>query len=209
MSFKKICFASLTFFWVSLNGFAQTSPQAKDSLMKLMSAQVCTEVSKIDPAKLNQESLEQALMLAMIPVVAEHQSALEQILDVKASEPQSFEKFGNELGMELLKSCPAFLQVAMNNSNDATSGGAQPATGQVSGKLLKVQTGAMNSFELLNDEGKLLTIWCTRHFEGDQKLADMNHIGKNIQVEYVTEKVYDFLTGSYREIFIARNLSGL
>ncbi|HCF63987.1 MAG TPA: hypothetical protein DEU93_07395 [Chitinophagaceae bacterium] len=72
-----------------------------------------------------------------------------------------------------------------------------------------MQTGAMNSVELMNAEGKVLTIWCTRHFAGDEKLTDLNHIGKQIQVEYVTEKVYDFVTGGYREIMVARGISGL
>jgi hypothetical protein len=210
MSFKKICVVITGLFVCCATGFSQNNQQAKDSLLKLMSVQVCDEISKINSADLSVESLENAIMMSMMPLITTHQAALEQIMDVNVSDPKSFERFGNELGLELLKSCAAFRDVAMGRTGNSDAGTtASDAATNISGKLLKVQTGAMNSVELMNAEGKVLTIWCTRHFAGDEKLTDLNHIGKQIQVEYVTEKVYDFVTGGYREIMVARGISGL
>lgn len=210
MSFKKICVVITGLFVCCTTGFSQNNQQAKDSLLKLMSVQVCDEFSKINSPDLSVESIENAIMMSMMPIIITHQTALEDMLGVSASDPKSFESFGNELGLELLKSCAAFRDVAMGRTGKSDAGAtATGAASSISGKLLKVQTGAMNSVELMNAEGKVLTIWCTRHFAGDEKLTDLNHIGKQIQVEYVTEKVYDFVTGGYREIMVARGISGL
>lgn len=210
MSLKKIFVVLIGLCVCCVTAFSQNNQQAKDSLLKLMSVQVCDEISKISSADLSVESLENAIMMSMMPLITTHQAALEQILDVNVSDPKSFERFGNELGLELLKSCAVFRDVAMGRTGNSDAGTtASDAATNISGKLLKVQTGAMNSVELMNAEGKVLTIWCTRHFAGDEKLTDLNHIGKQIQVEYVTEKVYDFVTGGYREIMVARGISGL
>ncbi len=209
MRYTKFLFILLGASLFSTKGYSQNNLHARDSLLKLMSVQVCDEMNKANLTDLSPASLENALMMSMIPVITQHQSALEQVLDVNVSDPQSFEKFGNALGIELLRSCAVFRDAAIAGSVESKSESTPSDTKTVSGKLLKVQTGGMNSIELMNADGGVLTIWCTRHFSGDEKLSDMNHVGKHIQVEYVTEKVYDFIIGNYREIMVARGISGL
>ncbi|HML58086.1 MAG TPA: hypothetical protein PKA85_06930, partial [Ferruginibacter sp.] len=71
---------------------------------------------------LSVESLENAIMMSMMPLITTHQAALEQILDVNVSDPKSFERFGNELGLELLKSCAVFRDVAMGRTGNSDAG---------------------------------------------------------------------------------------
>src|SRR4030095_4875186 len=104
---------SLAFMTLSTPLFAEGT---KDALVKQISRETCDELSKANFSNKTTEEFKIALGLALVKVVAQHQAEL-KTFGITVSDTQSLEKIGNDVGVQLVTSCPPFLAALTENPN--------------------------------------------------------------------------------------------
>ncbi len=202
---KKIFITSLfitTFYSFS---FSQMS---KDSLVKVMSKEMCTEISKQDFTGKKLDDFEAQLGMAMLPLFSKYSKQIKEVYGFEMDDQQGFEVIGRDIGMRLAVDCPAFLKLIMNDQeavkeiNDKV---ADKKTTKVSGILLKIVTGDITYFEVKTTAGKTEKVYWLEFFEGSDKLST-EMLNKKITVSYTEKEVYKSSLKDYSKIKIATSI---
>jgi len=185
----------------------------KDSLMKLVTKEVCVELtSKTFTAK-SMDELQMEVGLAFMPVLMRHKDALEKELGADLNNEEGMTKLGQDIGMRLVTECPAFLKImssmdvkAMNKSSKVS---APDAEGSITGTLLKVVPGEISHLLVKDAKGKQVKIWWMDYFEGSDDMADnpQKVMNKKVTVEYAEKEVYSAALKQYVKIKVATSIS--
>ena len=202
---KKYIVFAVCFLLISIAAQAQ---MPKDSLMKIMAKETCTEISKKDLAGKSMDELEMELGLAMLPVVAKYQEELKTIFGFDMEDPKSMEGMGREVGMQLAKDCPAFLKMFMSNPEamkEITGKDKNvPAVSIINGTLLKVVNGDFTYIQVKDGSGKIEKLWWMEYFEGSNKLINEldKQLNKPVRVSYIEKEIYNSTLKDYMKLKI-------
>ncbi len=195
----------------AITGQAQNS---RDSLMKLVTKDVCDELSAKNLTGKNMDEVQMEMGLAFMPALMKHKDALEKELGGNVTDKSSMEKLGQEIGMLLVTECPAFLKImsgmdpgAMDKPTKVpvTIGGS--AT--IKGTLLKVLPGELTHLLVKDNKGKTVKIWWMDYFDGSDDMADnpQKMINKKVTVDYTEKEVYNVALKQYIKIKVATGIS--
>lgn len=195
----------------AITGQAQNS---RDSLMKLVTKDVCDELSAKNLTGKNMDEVQMEMGLAFMPALMKHKDALEKELGGTVTDKSSMEKWGQEIGMLLVTECPAFLKIMSSMDPGAmdkptkvpvTIGGS--AT--IKGTLLKVVPGELTHLLVKDSKGKTVKIWWMDYFDGSDDMADnpQKMINKKITVDYTEKEVYNVALKQYIKIKVATGIS--
>ena len=192
---------SLAFLMISTPLFAQTS---KDVVIKQVTKETCDELSKADFSNKSTNEFKLALGLALVKVVAAHQAELKTI-GVSVSEPQSLEKIGNDVGVQLVTTCPSFLAALTENPNtvkELLDNDRASTKGSISGKLVKVVSGDFTHLQIEDLKGKVERVWWLEYFDGSNKLMTdpQGQLNKVIKVDYVEREMFNSTLKDYVKI---------
>ena len=207
---KKYIVFAVCFLLISIAAQAQ---MPKDSLMKIMAKETCTEISKKDLAGKSMDELEMELGLAMLPVVAKYQEELKTIFGFDMEDPKSMEGMGREVGMQLAKDCPAFLKMFMSNPEamkEITGKDKNvPAVSIINGTLLKVVNGDFTYIQVKDGSGKIEKLWWMEYFEGSNKLINEldKQLNKPVRVSYIEKEIYNSTLKDYMKLKIITGMN--
>ena len=109
---KKIVLASIALLAFCGHTFSQIS---KDSLVKLMAKDMCTEISKQDLSNKKIENFEMELGMAMLPLFTKYGKEIKEIYGFDIEDGGNAETVGKDIGMRLAVDCPAFLKLIMQS----------------------------------------------------------------------------------------------
>jgi hypothetical protein len=204
---RTLIFLGLTFVTLSTPLFAQTT---KDAVVKLISRETCDELSKADFSSKTTEEFKISLGLALVKVVAQHQAEL-KTFGVTVSDPQSLEKIGNDVGVQLVTSCPPFLAALTENPNtvkELLEDDKGAPGGSISGKLLKVVTGDFTHLQIEDGKGKVERLWWLEYFEGSNKLLidPQGQLNKVIKVNYVEKEMFNSTLKDYVKVKVITSI---
>ncbi len=205
---KKILFCCLALLVITASVNAQVS---KDSLLKLMSKETCTEITNKDFSGKNMDELQMELGLAMMPVVLKYQEELQTVFGISGIEDQSgMEKMGMEIGLQLAKDCPAFLKMFVNNPGalkEIVGNNTDAAVMSISGTLLKVVTGDFTYIQIKDASGKTEKLWWMEYFEGSSKLTGAaTMVNKQVKAKYIEKEIYNATLKEYIKIKVITGL---
>jgi hypothetical protein len=190
---KKVLFIFLSLIAVHLN--AQTK-MTKDSLIKLMSDDVCIEMNKMVKEKREIKDLETQLGLAMLPAFGKYMNEIREIYGIENLDEKFGEMIGEDVGGYLAKSCPAFLEILTSNS-DATaeliSGKkSDKNTGTVKGTFQKITYNDFSYVEIKTATGKIEKLYWMEYFAGASDLTNnpSKFANKNVTIKYTEKEIY-------------------
>jgi hypothetical protein len=204
---------------------AQTA-KIQDSILQKMTDKVCQEFQKQPNKKWTAEEAQNTLALSMMPIMIEYKDELERYFDVNYSVPESFEKLGYQLGIKLATDCEVFRNALYGFSvgNDGVAAATPEVPVNVNpdkplvspelahkeetvfGKVVKLNTTEIGSFEVYTEDGKTITVWYFDSFEGVNKLTNPDYNGKQLRITFYTKEVYDVKSNMPRKIFVAQSI---
>ncbi len=202
-----ICCSILLFSSVCL--FAQIS---KDSLLKLMTKETCTQITNKDFSGKNMDELQMELGLAMMPVVMKYQEELQTAFGISMEDQSGMEKMGMEIGLQLAKDCPAFLKMFVNNPTalkEIAGGSNTDATVMsINGTLQKIVTGDFTYIQVKDASGKIEKLWWMEYFDGSAKLITdaTTMVNKQVKVKYTEKEMYNATLKEYIKIKVIKGL---
>jgi hypothetical protein len=202
-------------FLLLTTAFGAKAQKAKDSLMKLVSKEVCEEISAKDLTGKTMDDMQMELSMAFMPVLMRHKDALEKELGVGVISKEGMEKLGQEIGMGLVLECPAFMKVmsASMESGNKPSGKTAPFSdapeSSIGGTLVKLVPGELTHLLLKDTKGKLVKIWWMDHFEGADDMIDQPQrmLNKKVNIRYTEKEVYSAALKQYVKIKIATGIA--
>ena len=202
-----ICCSILLFSSVCL--FAQIS---KDSLLKLMTKETCTQITNKDFSGKNMDELQMELGLAMMPVVMKYQDELQTAFGISMEDQTGMEKMGMEIGLQLAKDCPAFLKMFATNPDLMKDISGTPKSGvavmSINGTLLKIVTGDFTYIQVKDASGKIEKLWWMEYFDGSAKLITdaATMVNKQVKVNYTEKEIYNATLKEYIKIKVIKGL---
>ncbi|MFY7963695.1 MAG: hypothetical protein ACOVO1_02255 [Chitinophagaceae bacterium] len=186
---------------ISCVSFAQIK---KDSLVKMMSKDVCNEINKKDITGKTIDDFEIEIGMAMIPVFTKYKKEIEEVWGVETLDSESGELIGREIGIQLAADCPSFLQLILN-SPDALKSAAdkkKPKELKVTGTLQKINNADISYVETKDATGKVEKLYWLEYFEGANNLMNEPNkfINKKITFTYSEKEVYKSSLKDYSKI---------
>jgi len=189
--------------------FAQAS---KDSLLKLIVKETCTDISGKDFSGKSMEEIEMELGLAMMPIMVKYQEELQTAYGTGIEDQAGMEKMGMEVGLQLAKDCPAFLKMFAGNpaviKDRAGKNNAAVELKTVNGTLLKIVHGDFTYIQVKDASGKIEKLWWMEYFEGSGRLitnaGDM--LNKEVKVKYSEKEIYNATLKEYIKIKVIAGL---
>jgi hypothetical protein len=132
-------------------------------------------------------------------------------MEIISDQKKAYE-VGEQLGLEIAKNCPAFLdfsmQVATANETTALQAPDPDQTGEITGKVIRVENQEFVHLIVQTEDGKENDVIWIRYFQGsDQfkgKTQDLE--GKNITVTFNETEVYLAKAQSY---FKVKEITGI
>ena len=185
----------------SFLSFAITFGQAKkDSLLKVIAGEVCTELTTNNSSFKNKDDLSAGLGMAMIPSFTKHQDELKEFFDDDMM-GNSMEEFGQQVGMKLMTDCPQFLAMFKENQQMFTdladaSASKKVSSGSISGTLVKIVPGDFTYFIVKDQNGKSAKIWWQEYFKGSEKIT-ISNLNKPIKVSFTEKDIYNSTLNDY------------
>lgn len=193
----------------AITGQAQNS---KDSLMKLVTQDVCNELSTKDLTGKNMDELQMEIGMSFMPVLMKHKDALEKELGGDVTDKASMEKLAQSIGMRLFTECPAFLKIMSNIDPSTLEKPAKMSVvvggATITGTLLKVVPGELTHLLVKDNSGKTVKIWWMDYFTGSDEMADnpLKMVNKKVTVNYTEKEVYNVALKQYIKIKVATGI---
>jgi hypothetical protein len=198
---------TIAFFAISTPLLAQTT---RDALIKQVTKETCDELSKTDFSNKSTDEFKITLGLVLVKVVAAHQAELKTV-GVSVSDPQSLEKIGNDVGVQLVTTCPSFLSALTGNPNavkELLDNEKASVSGSISGKLVKVVGGEFTYLQVEDAKGKVEKLWWLEYFEGSNNLVgdQQSQLNKPIKVNYVEKEMFNSTLKDYVKIKVITSI---
>lgn len=190
MNIIKLITASL-FIATSTIGFGQS-----DKEIKKASSLTCDCLNTKDLKKASTEKIQMELGLCMIEALSELD------LDIALTDEGKMEEIGGKIGLEMVSSCPAFVEMMGAMMADDPEGMAElmedndqlyvkeaGVTKSVSGKLTEINKEQFVTINIENETGKITTLYWFEYFPGANTLEE-NKIGSSINVSFEEREYY-------------------
>jgi hypothetical protein len=192
---------------LAITAQAQTG---KDSLMKVVTKDVCDELSKKDFTGKSMDDMQMEMGMAFMPVMMRHQEALEKQFGGSIMNKETIEKVAQEIGMRLMVDCPDFFKM-MSGSGMMQAEGPKISTSlneSIKGTLVKVVPGEMTHLLVRDAKGKTVKIWWMDYFDGSDEMADnpQRMANKKATITYTEKEVYSAALKQYVKIKVATGI---
>jgi hypothetical protein len=179
-----------------------------DVFMKQLTRETCDELLKIDFSKKTPDEFKMSLGLTLVKVMGQHQPELKS-LGVNTFDERSLEKVATEVGMRLAAECPVFVE-ALTKNQDAIKEFSRSgsASGNISGKVLKVVGGDFTYLQVEDDKGKIEKLWWMEYFDGANKfLADpQKQVNRAVRVRYVEKEMFNSTLNDYVKVKVITSI---
>lgn len=193
--------------FVSAGGYSQDTLRAKkDSIMKVMSREVCKEIVAAK-GDITAENLEMSLGLIMMRLMAENTSELQDLFQLNIGDQESMTKFSQDLGMRLVIECPEFMQLVAGKANSQQTEKNEKKTSTLSGSFEKLVPGDITYFLVRAANGKVEKIYWLEYFDGANLLEGKKKPEGKITVQYFEMEVYSAGIKEYVKVKVAAGVT--
>lgn len=184
---------------------------SKDSLLKVIVKETCTDISGKDFSGKSMEEIEMELGLAMMPIMVKYQEELQAAYGTGIEDQAGMEKMGMEVGLQLAKDCPAFLKMFAGNPAVIKERAGKNTAAElktVNGKLLAIVHGDFSYLQVKDATGKIEKLWWMEYFEGSGRLITNagEMLNKDVKVKYSEKEIYNATLKEYIKIKVIAGL---
>ncbi|MGB5006880.1 MAG: hypothetical protein WBO39_08050 [Ferruginibacter sp.] len=184
---------------------------SKDSLLKVIVKETCTDITGKDFSGKSMEEIEMELGLAMMPIMVKYQEELQTAFGTGIEDQAGMEKMGMEVGLQLAKDCPAFLKMFAGNPAVIKERAGKNAAAElktVNGKLLAIVHGDFSYLQVKDAAGKIEKLWWMEYFEGSGRLITNagEMLNKDVKVKYSEKEIYNATLKEYIKIKVIAGL---
>jgi hypothetical protein len=172
--------------------FSQKSP--KDSLTKLMAADICKEIAANEATLKSSTNWEMDLGLLMLPVYSNYADALEKVMPGFTMDGPGVESLSKEIGTSLGLGCPAFLKLITSNKGklqELVRDRDNDEEKTLTGVLQKVESNEFTSVHIKMPNGKVEKVWWMEYFNGANSLLEKGRLNKEITIHYKEQDVFN------------------
>lgn len=192
---------------------AQDPVDTKDMVLEDVTSDVCKCISaKVDEG-ISQKDIEVQLGLCLINSYGTYKDRIDKFMNVTFDDPTSMEKFGQEIGMKMITTCPdtfmAFAkdmieeEVGNYNASEETA----PVFTVVSGEAVKLVKDQFNVFSFKGTNKRMYKFLWLEYFEGQELLSDMKDLkNKQLEVSFENKEMYDPKLKDYRTYKVLRKI---
>lgn len=188
--------------------FSQKSP--KDSLTKLIAADICKEIATNEATLKNSTNWEMDLGLLMLPVYSNYADALEKVMPGFTMDGPGVESLSKDIGTSLGLGCPAFLKLITSNKTqlqDLVRDRSNDEERSITGILQKVESNEFTSVHIKLPNGKVEKVWWLEYFNGANVLLEKGRLNKEITMRYKEQDMYNAALKEYVKTKIAMSAS--
>jgi hypothetical protein len=175
---------------------------SKDSILKLMSTEVCNEIDKIINVKKKIINLENDLNSIIMPIVLKYKKELVFIYGNDILNESKIEKIIEDIATELNECCPTFLKLISKfyYEND---------TKTTEGTFIKLVTNEFSFIEIKKVNGKTEKLYWLEYFEGSDLLINLSekYINKKAIIKYIDKAIYKASIKGYINLKIITQLT--
>lgn len=176
--------------------FAQTS--SKDSVTKLIAAEICKEINANEATLKGSENWQMELGLLMLPVYSKYSDVLEKSIPGFTLDGPGIETLSKEIGMMMGLNCPTFLRlVSSEKTKQHTPVKEEEAAKSLKGVLLKIETGDFTNVHIKMPNGKVEKLWWMEYFDGANLLTEKVRLNKEVNVMYKEQDIYNAFLDQY------------
>ena len=173
-------------------------------VMDKITEEACQEIEKFEfNSATDSKKLELEFARVFAKVVLPYAEEIKEEYGVNIIEDEGeAESFGEKIGIELVKECPKFMEIALLLAqNDEATDEAKVQVNELNGKFLKVEQEGDFVYLLVKDQNKRVhkLLWY-EHFDGaDQFINNPKRLrGKEVSVTYKKVEVYSPQIKDYR-----------
>ena len=196
----------MLFFGMAFTSFAQT-----DYMDKIAKAS-CECLDKVTNMS-NQEQFNMELGLCMIEASQPYKSELlrDYAIDFAKIDEQG-EELGKLIGMRMATTCPGrLMEVAsqMETAEDSEEEASNYMTAQ--GRISRINSDIFVEFSVKNTESRTTRFYWLSYIDSNIDLP-VNYetlVGKNVEITYQTQELFDARTGQYRVLNVLTQLNVL
>jgi hypothetical protein len=201
----------ITFVLLSLSIISQ-GQMTKDSLLRKMADEVCVELQDLDLKGKSRDKIEMELGMAMMPIVFKYEKDIDKTFGIQLKGEKDGQAIGKLLGVQLVKSCPTFLNFFLENPEvtqeivNENDDSMDEELGILSkkGTLEKIVKGEFTYLQIKSLDGKTEKLWWLEHFEGADGLlkAPNDFLNKTYVFKYTEKEVYNSVLNDYIKVKI-------
>ncbi|WP_146169782.1 hypothetical protein [Kordia periserrulae] len=186
---------------------------SKDAVLEDITKDVCECVSDKVAEGIPRKEIEVQLGLCLINSYGKYRERIEKFMEIAFSDPESMEKFGQEIGMKMLTVCPdtfmAFakdlIEEEVENYNPESETNSKVST--VSGEVVKLDNDQFNVLYFKGNNKRTYKLLWQEYFEGQELLLDFKSLkNKNIEVSFEDKEMYDPKLKDYRTYKVLRKI---
>lgn len=184
----------------------------KDSLVKLMCADVCVEIEDLAKDNKKIENLEEALGTPMMNVFMKYMKELKEVYGFEEMNSENGEIVGKDIGECLGQNCPAFAKLLFSNSEATLEMISDKKTKNdkvITGNFVKLTTADISYIEVKTKAGKTEKLYWMEFFEGSDKLTKNPSalLNKKVSVTYIEKEIYKATLKDYVKVKVITGFS--
>lgn len=184
----------MKFFIVILFGLIFCLPLNAQNIHQKVAEHTCSCLGEKTTEELEAVNLEFQLGLCIIGGIFNNKVAFDQTFGGKSIQEIDMEKFGEDVGIEMLSICPQiFLNFIDEDDKEDDSG----FSGIELGKITGIEKKQFNVINLESGDGSILKFLWLWDFTGSEILIDGSYKDKWLNVVYSNVELYDAQKATY------------
>ena len=187
------------------------SKDPKEQLLEDVTKDTCECISEKNIEGITPKELEVQLGLCLINSFGKFKKRIDKHMDVSLDNPDSLEKFGQEVGLKMLTVCPdtfmSFAQDILEEELEAEVVEVPSKTDSVTGKVQKLTKDQFNMITFKGINKRTYKLLWLEYFEGQELLNDLKKLKKNqVKVTFENVEMYDPKMEDYRTYKVIRKI---
>lgn len=158
------------------------------NIHQLVAEDACECIENKSPEEINNTSAEMLVGLCVLEGVMNHKTEFETYFNGKGFREIDMEKFGEDVGIEMVTICPStFLLFFSNEVEDKMYDDLKIELG----KIISIEKNQFNTVNLELGDGSILKFLWLWDFEGSQMLLDGSYKNKWMNIIYSNIEMFD------------------
>ncbi len=186
----------------------------KDSLVKVISNEVCIEMGK-SQSKINKGNLNEQLGLMLLPSIMKHMEEIQEVYKIEDINEKSMYEVGKDVGMRMATSCEFFLKLISENLEEFQSMGEKSKSkakseNTISGNFIKLTTAEISYIEIKTASGKIEKLFWMGYFDGADDLSNKKiTVNKKLKIYFEEKEVFKPALNDYINVKVITKLQQL
>lgn len=185
----------MKFFIVLLFGLIFCLPLNAQNIYQKVAEHTCSCLGEKTTEELEAVNLEFQLGLCIIGGIFKNKEEFDQTFGGKTIQEIDMEKFGEDVGMEMLNICPQIFLNFVNGDDDEEAN--DEFSGIELGKITGIEKKQFNVVNLESGDGSILKFLWLWDFTGSEMLIDGSYKDKWLNVVYSNVELYDAQKATY------------